>query len=497
MRVPLAAGAMLAASALVGAGCNSPVAPTFELSFEGSGFLSCGAGAAEDIRLMCDSTVRVRILDGHGFRDIVPAMCQDISALEIGTMEALSQLDIQFEGLPLGQAVVQVEVWRSDWLDARTCSLTGVAEPITLEPGDWPSTELPEPLPVAQPAVVGRAWFEIGRDEHVRIPLTCPDLAQVNRFAAGCGLDVELSDLDRGIKLRSDAVRADPDRLGENAPQSLAHASAALAGAAGGLIDIEALDVQYVLIEESASGGWRPGASEWMMLDVRDDGSAVWRAWPSNQFWQSFTRSRTVCIEVNERSPDGAPGWPQVSCFQVGASATSTQRLEASYLPPEELECLLGASGEGVVPPEGIVIGRVVQPAEPDEVQPAANVQVLPTPADLPREPLPRLAPAPGGPNLPDTVLDVLYVSKDSEQTPRAQACHVDDATATTPSGYFLSDASFPAHWQIATGADQPSTEGDPADAAQPQPSGGDAPGRILVGGRIADKVSIVRIQLQ
>jgi hypothetical protein len=492
-----AAGAMLAASALFTAGCNAPVSPTFELTFEGVGVTSCGAAAAHDIRLMCDSKVRVRILDTNGIRDIVPAVCQDISSLEIGTMEALSQLDIAFEGLPLGPAMVQVEIWRGDWLDSTTCSLTGVTAPITLEPGDGSSSAPPEPLPVVQPAVVGTAWFEIGSDAHVRIPLTCPDLAQVNRFAAGCGLDVEVSDLDRGIKLRQDGVLPDPDHPGENAAQSVARVSTAVTGSAGAGIDLEALDVQYVLIEETASGGWRPGAGEWMMLDVRDDGSAVWRAWPSNQFWQSFTRSRTVCIEVKERSADGTPGWPQVSCFQVGAAAASTQRLEASYLPPDELQCLLAASGAGAVPADGIVIGRVVEPAEPDEVQPAANVQVLPTPADLPREPLPRLAPIPGGPDEPDLGLDVQYVSKESEQNPRAQACHVDDATATTPSGYFLSDASFPAHWQFATGTGQPGTEGDPDSGAdEPQPGTGDNPGRILVGGRIPDKISIVRIQL-
>ena len=497
-RWPLAAR-MLAASpvlaTLLASGCTAPVSPNIMLTFEGPGGVTCEASAPHDIRLMCDSVARVRILDPRGVRDLVPAVCQEISAQETGTMEALGQLQLDFDALPLGPAMVQVEVWRSDWIDPASCTLTGA--PGATEPGDQSA---------AKPAVVGRTWFEIGRDADVRVPMTCPDLGQVNRFAAGCGLDVELSDLDRGVKLRQDVAWPAPDRDDEKllAPGSRFRPAATSPGA----IDLQALDVQYVLIEEAASGGWRPGASEWMTLDHRDDGSAVWRAWPSPQFWHGFTRSRTLCIEVNQRSDDGAPGWPQMSCFQADAEAEPGQRLQASYLPPADLQCLLDASSAGGVPSNGIVIGRVVEPAEQrrDEVQPAANVRVLPTPADLPWAPLPRLAPfgdADGldgldGPDTRDGEDDVQYVSKESEPSVAAQVCHVDNATATTPSGYFLSGASFPAHWQFTTGADPPTSE-DARDRepAQPRTGSSDVPGRIVVGGRIPDKVSIIRIQLQ
>jgi hypothetical protein len=109
--------------------------------------------------------------------------------------------------------------------------------------------------------------------------------------------------------------------------------------------------------------------------------------------WAGSRPHGTVCIEVKEQGADGTPGWPQVSCFQVG-DATSLRRLQASYLPPEDLQCLMATSGTGGVPSEGIVIGRVVEPDEQlqNELHPAANVQVLPTPADLPRAPIPRLA---------------------------------------------------------------------------------------------------------
>lgn len=493
-RAALAAGATL--SALL-ASCSAPVPPSFELTFEGAGVASCEASAAQDIRLMCESTVRVRILDPRGELDLVPPVCQEITTLDIGTMEALSQLDVALENLPLGKAMVQVEVWRRDWIDAADCEITGGNEPIELAPGGQSDNLEP---PVIQPAVLGRAWFEIGRDEHVRVPLTCPDLAQVNRFAAGCGLDVELSDLDRGVLLRKEPAPEEPVRS-DDLMTPLRQVRRSPAAAQARNIDLESLDVQYVLIEQTASGEWRPGASEWMTLYLRDDGSAVWRAWPSSRFWESFTRSRTVCIEVNERDPGGASGWPQVSCFQVGDQAASRQRLQASYLPPEDLQCLLAAGG-AALPTDGIVIGRVVEPSPQrrDEVSPAANVQVLPTPADLPREPIPRLAPIDADEPQAD---DVLYVSK--EQTPpgpSAPACVVDDATATTPSGYFLSDASFPAHWQIATGIGEPSTEdedGEDTDGgpSAPQIGSSEEPDRILVGGRIPDKVSIVRIQLQ
>jgi hypothetical protein len=486
---------MLAASALFAAGCDAPVSPSFELTFEGAGITSCGASAAHDVRLMCDSKVRVRILDPRGIRDLVRPVCQEISALDIGTMEALSQLDVELAGLRLGPAMVQVEVWRSDWINSADCAMIGVPDQVVLEPGDDPGGggEQTAP-PVPQPAAVGRAWFEIGRDANVRVPMTCPDLAQVNRFAAGCGLDVEISDLDRGVLLRQDLDQPDLGRPDEDmAP------SDDVSDVAASAMDLEALDVQYVLVQEKPSGGWMPSAGEWMTIDLRDDGSAVWRAWPSAQFWESFNRSRTVCIEVNQWDAGGAPGWPQVSCFQVGNETSSAQRLQASYLPPRDLQCLLAASSAGSVPSAGIVIGRVVEPDEQDrdEVHPAANVQVLPTPADLPRVPVPRLAPIGGdGTDEPDAGEDVQYVSKDPAPTsPAAPACHVDDATATTPSGYFVSDASFPAHWQVATDTDTPTGEGEQGGDAQT--SSGDQPGRILVGGRIPFTVSIVRIQLQ
>ncbi|HWN68932.1 MAG TPA: hypothetical protein VNM90_14945 [Haliangium sp.] len=490
-RAPLAAGAMLAASALLAAGCNAPVAPSFELSFEGAGITSCESSAAHDIRLMCESKVRVRILDPDGDRDLVPPVCQEISTLDYGTMEALSQLDVALHEMPLGPAMVQVEIWRSDWVNAADCSIIALPDPIEREPDTSPDGAQ-QPTPSApQPAVVGRAWFEIGRDEHVSVPMTCPDLSQVNRFAAGCGLDVEISDLDRGILLRQAMQQQDPDHMDDGAPSDIPPSQ----------LDLAALEVQYVLIEQTPDGGWEPGAREWMTLDLRDDGSAVWRAWPSIQFWQSFNRSRTVCIEVNESADDVTRAWPQVSCFQVGDEAPPRHRLQASMLPPEDLECLLGARGTGTVPSAGIVIGRVVEPNEQDSdaVHPAANVQVLATPADLPREPLPRLGPIGDGgdTNEPDLDQGVQYVSKEPEPpSPTTPACHVDDATATTPSGYFLSDASFPAHWQIET--DEPvTTDAQDSDAGELQASSGHVPGSILVGGRLPNRVSIVRIQLQ
>jgi hypothetical protein len=500
-RAPLTAGAMLVASALLAAGCNSPVSPAFELTFESSGIASCDGSAARDVRLMCDSTVRVRILDPNGIRDVVPSVCQEISPLEIGTMEALADLDIALEDMPLGKAMVQVEVWRRDWINPADCSIIAEPDPIEWDPGDGVD-DAEQPAPFApQPAVVGRAWFEIGRDEHVRVPLTCPDLGQINRFAAGCGLDVEISDLDRGVVLRQDLDRPEPSRPDEDTPAHVASAADASA------TDLEALQVQYVLIEQAPTGGWEPGAREWMTIDVRDDGSAVWRAWPSYQFWQSFDRSRTVCIEVHETALTDAPAWPQVSCFQVGDKTSQSRRLQASYLPPEDLQCLLTARGDASMPAEGIVIGRVVEAEAPasEELRPAANVQVLPTPADLPREPIPRLAPIDNDGDddgEQDWLEDVQYVSKESAPGSPTLACHVDDANATTPSGYFLSDASFPAHWQIAT--DEPAlppeqdgeqdTEQDDAVGTEPT---GSQPGRILVGGRIRNKVNLVRIQLQ
>jgi hypothetical protein len=498
------AGALLVftASALLTGACNAPVAPHFELSFEGAGITTCGAAAAERIRLMCDSTVRLRIRDARRIRDLVPPVCQELASSEIGTMEALDRLDIQLADLPLGPAVVEVEIWRSDWIDLGDCSVTGGPggpDQLVLEPGDNPQPDAPAEQPAATPAVVGRAAFEIGRDAHVRIPLTCPDLAQVNRFGPGCGLDLEIGNLDRGTNLRQAPLPpagGDPEML----PGQEVGDSHAPGEPAGDDTALDALEVRYGYAH-ATYGSWTINTvPEHLAVDVLADGSTIWRARPTDAFWEELTDAQTLCIQVIERNPDGSKGPPQVSCVEVAPDMPSW-RLQTSYLPRADLECLLAASGTGGMPPEGIVMGRVVQPVEEaeDEVQPAANVQVVPLAADLPDEPNPRVGPIGEPDGTPEEPIfeDVLYVSKEPETDRTGSLCRVDDAIATTPSGYFLSDASFPAHWDVTTDPGEQPGDSDSLAEQDPASDAGETSSRILVGGRIPGIISIVRIALQ
>ena len=80
------------------------------------------------------------------------------------------------------------------------------------------------------------------------------------------------------------------------------------------------------------------------------------------------------------------------------------------------------------------------------------------------------------------------YVSKEPElPSDTGPTCRVDDTSATTSSGYFLSNATFPAHWEVETGT---LVRGDQSTAEV-------EPGRVLVGGRLPGTVSIVRIPLR
>ena len=460
-------------------GCNAPVSPTFELYFEGSGVgdASCQAATMESVRLMCDSTVRVRILDEHGNYDVVPPACQDLELSELGTMQALEDLDIEFSALPLGGARVQVEIWRDDVLGPADCGDSATAD----GPG----------APKTGPAVIGQARFVIGEDAHVRVPLECPDLGQVNRFAPGCGLDVAIGDLDRGTRLR------EPRRdLDDEEPPTDDNGIGGNMDSERPAIELEDLQVVYGYARSDSDGSWEFIDQGTLALRVNDDGSAVWRDQPNAYFWELLDEQETLCIQVTRNRREA----PQLSCIEAGADSPSS-RVQASYLPPEDLDCLLAANGAGSVPAEGIVMGRVVQPIiegdlDKDTVQverPAANVQVFPTAADLPAAPEPRLKLAADvdpqdGPQDDADDEDVRYVSKEPElPSSTGPTCRVDDTSATTSSGYFLSNATFPAHWEVETGS---LVDGDEATAEV-------EPGRVLVGGRLPGTVSIVRIPLR
>ncbi len=457
-------------------GCNAPVSPTFELYFSGSGAgdASCQAAAMETVRLMCDSTVRVRILDANGNYDVVPPACQDLEFSGVGTMQALEDLDIEFAALPLGEARVQVEIWRAGVLGPAACGGSGTADE-----SDGPA---------AGPAVIGQASFVIGEDAHVRVPLECPDLGQVNRFAPGCGLDVTIGDLDRGTRLREPSRDLDdeepPADNGNDIDGNMELESPA--------IELEALQVVYGYARSDSDGSWEFIDQGTLALRVQDDGSAVWRDQPNEYFWNLLDEHETLCIQVTRNRREA----PQLSCVEAGADSPSS-RVQASYLPLEDLDCLLAANGASGVPSEGIVMGRVVQPIIEDDMdkdtvqveRPAANVQVFPTAANLPTMPEPRLKlAADSDPQDGADDEDVRYVSKEPAlPTHTGPTCRVDDTSATTSSGYFLSNATFPAHWEIETGG---LVDGDQSTAEV-------EPGRVLVGGRLPGTVSIVRIPLR
>lgn len=452
-------GAVLA-TGLASAGCDAPVAPTFELYFRGptgEDAPGCQAAAAGQIRMMCDSVLRVRVLDENREYNLVPPVCERLNASETGTMAALAQADIALESLPLGPAWVEVDLWNAADLDNTIC----------------PNTNPPSADRTPRRALLGSRAFEIGRDELVRIPLSCTDLAAVNRFS--CGLDVEIVDLDRGRKLHEPRLR---DIGREDGMQGVDPVPPESPG-----VDLEALEVRYGMASEQG-GAWVHQPWEAMDLHLAADGTAVWRARPTETFWRDIEQAETLCIQVIEQgAPANAP--PQVTCYNVEDGDMPSWRLQVSYLPGEDLECLLAAGGDG--PEGGIVIGRVVA-AAPDEQaedeRPVANAQVFPreTGMEVPVAPLIHAGSQADGEDPA-----VQYVSKETttRESAVAATCRVEDAAATTSSGYFLSDAAFPARWTVET------HDGAGAQAVR----AGD--GQVPIGGRIHGVVNIVRIALQ
>ncbi len=155
-----------AALVLVAASCTGDSGPvpfrvTFNFENDRGGPRVCKQSCSA-FQLDCPSRLGVRIARAEDPDVELDFRCVDTIA-NATTLCSLSEIEFNFNPIPLGTARVEVALWRADLLSDNQC-LRGPLFDLMGEP-------LVTVAP--QPAVAGAAFFEVGRDRVVRVPMAC------------------------------------------------------------------------------------------------------------------------------------------------------------------------------------------------------------------------------------------------------------------------------------------------------------------------------------
>lgn len=428
----LALGVLLMAAGT--AGCD-PVGPQFQLSLTDS----CGQTSMEAFPASCDGVLIAHFYrPDNNFRRR-DSVCAPVAFAEARSLAALGAVDLDLAELPLGPTRVEFEVWTGDGLSADNCQASELRHDKILS---------------------GSTMVDIGVDTVAEIPLSCEaKIAQINRFAPGCSIEVEVADLDTGYPFRDDFVSEETDAQAAGAgAKDFARRPGLSYGAA--LKDSLTVHLGYPVADGSdyRFKGWAL-----MEPSTAADGRWVWhtRLPDGNleKFWGKIAAQQTVCLEVSDNDEADIS---QISCISAKRNDYLSQ-FEANYLPSQELDCLL-REYPGSPREDGIVLGRAIRTdAESRSTSGAAGIRMLPYPVDDSGENPQQLrsAHALDDGALDDGALDDSAVgdqpSAEDDAAAVPSVSYVDKPNCaietnreeTTDSGYFLSSVPYPVSWQI------------------------------------------------
>jgi hypothetical protein len=206
---------------------------------------------------------------------------------------------------------------------------------LTLEPG---------------PAFAGGAFFDASKDEDVAVvPLACPDPAQL----AGCiRITVNASDpLDVAAlaPITKQIGRSLQVRVGEPRLENIFTEE--------GILELHVVNPFGTLVLEETPP------------------NAVF----SGSFSLDAPLDQTLCTVVREEVPQATDG---VVCEPIDRTAINHSLSQGALLPKAILDDLLAVAGLDQFPPEGLVIGRVVDHTEGVPHTPLGGVQVVPAGAE-------------------------------------------------------------------------------------------------------------------
>jgi len=329
----------LALAVLAAAGCQKapedlgPFAITF--AFDDRDGSTCPSQACEDYGLRCGATLGIRILDVSDDGRIVADACVDVAPA--ATLCGLGNVTSPtFFNIPPDRLRIEVAAWRPEVLEADA----------ELD-GDCPDGKLFDvrgvPLETFQPrpAFAGAAYFDAGSDVDVAlVPLSCTEPDQLDQEECGLidttPIRVTADDIETALDITTEQA--------QNLTVGLAEPRAAPDGDGG----------TVYIIDSSNTIPLTPEAGPIPSFSGQTD--------------QSFDDVCSVLLELTPQST------ASVTCRPLADDPEEID-VRGVLVSVDTLDQVLAAMGAGSFPPEGLVVGRVVDHTG----APLSNVRVMPS----------------------------------------------------------------------------------------------------------------------
>jgi hypothetical protein len=384
-------------AALAACGGDSGQVP-LHLSWRTEGSMPCPAATCRSMELLCDATVSVRIIDAADPSRIYVDRCLPLDAAD--DLCGLSALPLGGEEVPNTAVRVQVSIWPR--------AAVGDQCPAQVS---YDLQGLPQLLGNV-PAIGGEQLVRLG-DDDIDVALACPNIDALASDACLAGRPVKIgAGVDDFAQGRSvDQATADYLILSAGEPMER--------------------------LTEDGGTEWelRPTALSQLVPEAGGRGDPAWTGALDPAV------EDVLCLEVLHRTE----GTPTATCRSMPSAVRSVE-LDGGYVPPALRDRVLTAIGLSALPPDGLVVGRVVDRNG---------------------------APVPGMSVLASPPASAVYISGDGA---RIEA----DLDETSTSGLFVStDAAFGTLWSVYGNSPAPVPASRPA-----------------IGGRIRGHLTVVELVL-
>lgn len=291
---------------------GDPDSFALHLSWRTEGSMPCPAATCRSMELLCDATVSVRVIDAADPARVYVDRCLPLDAAD--DLCGLSALPLGGDEVPTTAVRVQVSIWPRD--------AVGDQCPTQVS---YDLQGLPQLLGNV-PAIGGEQLTRVG-DSIVDVALACPNI------------DALASDV---------CLAGRPVKVGAGVDDF----------ADGRSVDQATADYLILSAGEPMETSTEAGGTQWELLPtalsqlVPDTGSRGDPAWTGVL---EPAVEDVICLEVLHRTE----GTPTVSCRSMPSAVRSVD-LDGGYVPPALRDRVLTAIGLTALPPEGLVVGRVV-----------------------------------------------------------------------------------------------------------------------------------------
>jgi hypothetical protein len=280
------------------------------LSWRTSGSMPCPAATCASMELLCDATVSVRIIDAEDPTRIYVDRCLPLDAA--GDLCGLGALPIGGDQLPTTAVRVQVSIWPRD--------AVGDQCPANVS---YDLQGLPQLLGNT-PAIGGEQLTRLG-DRDVELALACPNIDALASEVCLAGRPVQ--------------VNAGVDDFAQGR-------------------SVDATTADYLILSAGEPEPATAGEPQWELVPTKLSQLVPETGGRGDPTWTGVLDPAVqgvVCLEVLHRTE----GTPTATCRTM-PSAVRTLELSGGYVDPALRGRVLTALGLAALPPEGLVVGRVV-----------------------------------------------------------------------------------------------------------------------------------------